>query len=76
MHANEIHTLHDRHHEVSPSLNAIYSVKHEVPLVHIVCICGHRCLTEVFVSLLNGHFNNTDTSWKRLLMGPYRFSVI
>ena len=33
-------------------------------------------LSEVFVSLLNGHFYNTDTSWKRLLMGPCRFSVI
>ena len=28
-------------------------------------------LSEVFVFLYN-----TDTSWKRLLMGPYRFSVI
>ena len=41
-----------------------------------MCICGQRCLSEVFASLLNGHFNNTDTSWKRLLMGPCRFSVI
>lgn len=72
MYANEIHALHDRHHEVSPSLNTIYSVKDEVPKVQIVCICGHKCLSEVFVSLLNGHFY-TDTSWKRLLWVPAVF---